>query len=167
MRLNNEIKVPEVRLIGAEGEQLGVVDIEEAKYKAKSSGLDLVEISPTASPPVCRIMDYNKFLYQQQKKQAIAKKKQKQVQVKELKFRPGTDEGDLMIKFKKLAEFIDNGNKVKITVRFRGREMTHRNLAKTLFDRIIAHVTETAIVELEPKYEGRQTIMILAPKKTQ
>lgn len=156
----------EVRLIDEDGEQLGIVATEEAKLRAKNSGLDLVEISPTASPPVCKIMDYNKFLYQQQKKQAAAKKKQKQVQLKELKFRPGTEEGDLQIKLRKLAEFLEEGNKVKITVRFRGREMAHRNLAKVLFDRISAHVEELAIIELAPKYEGRQTIMILAPKKT-
>ena len=166
-RLNSDIRVPEVRLIGAEGEQLGIVTIEEAKSQAKLAGLDLVEISPTADPPVCQIMDYNKFLYKQQKKQAVAKKKQKQVQLKELKFRPGTDEGDLLIKLRKMDEFINEGNKVKISVRFRGREMAHRDLARALFDRIIQHCSSSAVVELMPKYEGRQTIMVIAPKKIQ
>lgn len=110
-------------------------------------------------------MDYNKFIYQQQKKQAEAKKKQKKIQLKELKFRPGTDEGDLLVKIRKLKEFLEEGNKVKITVRFRGREMAHRDLAKALFDRLSTEVEETAMVELAPKYEGRQIIMILAPKK--
>lgn len=163
--MNNEIRASEVRLIDSEGEQLGVVSLDEAKLKAKESGLDLVEISPTAKPPVCRIMDYNKFQYQQQKKQAIAKKKQKLVQIKELKFRPGTDEGDLQVKLRKLVEFLTEGNKVKITVRFRGREMAHKELVKSLFDRIVHDAGELATVELAPKYEGRQIIMILAPKK--
>lgn len=126
----------------------------------------MVEISPTAKPPVCRIMDYNKFIYQQQQKQKEAKKKQKKTQIKELKFRPGTEEGDLKVKIRKLNEFIDEGNKVKITVRFRGREMAHRELAKALFDRLASEVEEKATVELAPKYEGRQIIMVIAPKKS-
>lgn len=133
--------------------------------QAKEQGLDLVEISPTASPPVCRIMDYNKFIYQQQKKLAIAKKKQKQVQIKELKFRPGTEEGDLNVKLKKLVGFIEDGDKVKISVRFRGREMAHKELSKSLFDRIVKLVEEIAVVESSPRYEGKQIIMMLAPKK--
>jgi translation initiation factor IF-3 len=167
--------VPEVRLIGADGEALGVLSTDEAKLKAKEAGLDLVEISPTAKPPVCKIMDYNKFLYQQQKKLALAKKKQKQVQVKELTFRPGTEEGDLKVKLRKMTEFLENGDKVKITVRLRGREVAHKDLVKGLFERIEKHVEEFAIVELPPKYEDRltasarkvmQIIMVLAPKKT-
>lgn len=165
-RLNSEIKVSEVRLIDADGEQCGIVSIEEAKSKAKDSGMDLVEISPSAVPPVCRIMDYNKFNYQQQKKQAEAKKKQKKVQIKELKFRPGTEEGDLQVKIRKLREFLEAGDKVKITVRFRGREMAHRDLTKVLFDRITHDVVDMGVVELAPKYEGRQVIMVLAPKKS-
>ncbi len=163
-----------MRLIDADGEQLGIVSIEEAKSKARDAGLDLVEISATAKPPVCRIMDYNKFLYQQQKKLALAKKKQKQAQLKELTFRPGTEEGDLKVKLRKMLEFIENGDKVKITVRLRGREMAHKNLVKGLFERIEKDTAEVAIVELPPKYEDRQLassrkimqiIMVLAPKK--
>lgn len=167
MRLNNKIQAKEVRLIDSEGNQLGVVSLDDALEKSEAAGLDLVEISPMARPPVCRIMDYNKYLYQEQKKLALAKKKQKQVQVKELKFRVGTEEGDLKVKLRKLAEFIEDGDKVKISVRFKGREMAHKELAKTLFDRIINDFEETTSVESPPKYEGRQVMMVLAPKKKQ
>lgn len=135
----------------------------------------MVEISPTAKPPVCRIMDYNKFLYQQQKKIALARKKQKKVQVKEITFRPGTEEGDLKVKLRKITEFIEDGDKVKISVRLRGREMAHKDLVRGLFERIEKQLEEIAIVELPPKYEDRQLtparkimqiIMVVAPKKT-
>ncbi len=172
--MNDNIRVPEVRLIGVDGEQLGIVSIEEAKSRASEADLDLVEISATAKPPVCRIMDYNKFLYQQQKKLALAKKKQKQSQLKELTFRPGTEEGDLKVKLRKVLEFIEDGDKVKITVRLRGREMAHKDLVRGLFERIEKHVEEVAVIELPPKYEDRQLassrkimqiIMVIAPKK--
>lgn len=165
-RLNEEITgIQQVRLIGAEGEQLGVVNVRDAQQKALEADLDLVEVAPTAKPPVCRIMDYGKFLFEQNKKRHAAKKKQKQVQVKEVKFRPGTDEGDYQVKLRNLIRFLEEGDKAKVTLRFRGRELSHQELGKTLLKRIEAELGEYGTVEQFPKMEGRQMVMVVAPKK--
>lgn len=148
-----------------EGEPVGVVSIKEAQNLADEAGVDLVEISPNAEPPVCRIMDYGKFLFDKAKAQKEQKKKQKQVQVKEIKFRPGTDENDYQVKLRNLIRFLEDGDKAKITLRFRGREMAHQNLGMDLLNRIKADLEEYAVVESFPKMEGRQAIMVLAPKK--
>lgn len=157
--------VPSVRLIDAEGTQVGVVPTRQAKQMAYEAELDLVEISPGADPPVCRIMDYGKFRFEQNKKLAIAKKKQKQIQVKEVKFRPGTDEGDYQVKMRSLIRFLTDGDKAKITVRFRGRELSHKDLGMDLLKRIETDLVEHALVEQFPKMEGKQLSMTLAPKK--
>lgn len=162
--MNGQIRVPEVRLIDAEGNQVGVVSIRTALSSAEEAGLDLVEISPNASPPVCRIMDYGKFTFEQSKRRSAAKKKQKQVQVKEVKFRPVTDVGDFNVKVRKIRSFLDRGDKVKISLRFRGREMQHRELGMELFDRIKAVLGDFG-VEQEPKLEGRQMGMVVVPGK--
>jgi translation initiation factor IF-3 len=154
-----------VRLIDAEGEQLGVVPLETALEKAAEADMDLVEVSPTAEPPVCRIMDYGKFLFEENKKRHAAKKKQKQTQVKEVKFRPGTEEGDYQVKLRNLRRFLENGDKAKITVRFRGREMAHQELGQKLLKRLEADLAELATVEQFPKMEGRQMVMVMAPRK--
>ncbi|WP_115718725.1 translation initiation factor IF-3 [Gallaecimonas mangrovi] len=164
-RINDLIRIPEVRLIGAEGEQLGVVKIQDALAQAETAQMDLVEISPNAEPPVCQIMDYGKFLYEKQKAQKEQKKKQKQIQVKEIKFRPGTDEGDYQVKLRNLVRFLEEGDKAKITLRFRGREMAHQELGRDLLERIKADLEELSVVESFPKMEGRQMVMVLAPKK--
>ena len=165
--MNAQIRVPEVRLVGEEGDQIGVVAIDEALRMADEAGLDLVEISPNAEPPVCRLMDYGKFKYQDSKRKHAAKKKQKVVSVKEIKFRPGTDIGDYNIKLGKLTKFLENGDKVKLTLRFRGREMAHQHLGMELLKRAEADLSELAVVEQYPKMEGRQMVMVMAPKKTQ
>ncbi|MEN8261472.1 MAG: translation initiation factor IF-3 [Pseudomonadota bacterium] len=165
MRLNDEITSRSVRLIGADGEQVGVVSLVEAKQIAFDADLDLVEISPNAEPPVCRVMDYGKFIFEQNKKLQAAKKKQKQIQVKEIKFRPGTGEGDYQVKLRNLSRFLNDGDKTKITVRFRGREMAHRELGMELLKRVETDLEELATVEQYPKMEGRQMVMVLAPKK--
>jgi len=157
--------VPEVRLIDEEGEQVGIVSTAEALSKAEAVGLDLVEISPNAEPPVCRIMDYGKFQFELNKRRAVQKKKQKSVQVKEIKFRPTTDEGDLQIKLRKIVEFIEHGDKVKLTLRFRGREMQHKELGLELLQRISMELNEKVTVEQQPKLEGRQMTMVVAPNK--
>jgi len=154
-----------VRLVGVEGEPLGVVSIADALQKAEAADLDLVEIAPQAEPPVCRIMDFGKFRYQEQKKAHEAKQKQKQIQVKEIKFRPNTDDGDYNIKMRNLLKFIEEGDKAKITLRFRGREMAHQEFGQRLLERVRTDTAEHAIVEQFPKMEGRQLIMVLAPKK--
>ncbi len=154
-----------IRLIDAEGEQAGVVRLDEAKQIAYDADLDLVEISPNADPPVCRIMNYGKFRFEQNKKQQAAKKKQKQIQVKEVKFRPGTDEGDYKVKVRNLTRFLNDGDKTKITVRFRGREMVHRELGMDLLKRLEKELEELGTIEQFPKMEGRQMVMVLAPKK--
>ncbi|WP_425583085.1 translation initiation factor IF-3 [Zobellella aerophila] len=166
-RLNEEIRLKEVRLVGLEGEALGVVSITEALEAASAQGVDLVEISPNAEPPVCRIMDYGKFLYEKSKATKEQKKKQKQIQVKEIKFRPGTDEGDYQVKLRNLVRFLEEGNKAKVTLRFRGREMAHQELGFDLLNRIKTDLDELALVEAFPKLEGRQAVMVLAPKKKQ
>ncbi|MFP6776717.1 MAG: translation initiation factor IF-3 [PS1 clade bacterium] len=163
-RINNYIRVPEVRLIGAEGEQVGVVDTDKAKEMADDIGLDLVEVSPNAEPPVCKIMDFGKFQYEQKKHLTDAKKKQKKTTVKTIKYRPGTEEGDYQIKFRNLVKFLDNGDKVKVSIWFRGREMQHRELGMQMLDRIEKDTEEFANVEQKAKMEGRQLGMMLAPK---
>ena len=157
--------MPKVRLIDAEGEQMGIVDIDTAMAKARESTLDLVEISPNAEPPVCKIMDHGRFKFEMNKKQHSAKKKQKQVQIKEIKFRPGTDQADYDVKMRNLVKFLENGDKTKITLRFRGREMAHRELGAKLLKRVEADLSEYATVEQFPKMEGRQMVMVMAPHK--
>ena len=163
--MNDDIRVPEVRLIGDDGEQVGVVPTARALEMAVEAGLDLVEVSPDAKPPVCRIMDYGKFVFEQRKKQSVAKKKQKQVQVKEIKFRPGTEEGDYQVKLRNLTRFLDDGDRVKVTLRFRGREMAHQELGRDLLKRIEGDLSELGTVEQFPRMEGRQMVMLIAPKK--
>ena len=164
-RINLEINSPEIRLVGEEGEQLGIVPLAEAMAKAEAAELDLVEIAPTAKPPVCRIMDYGKFKYREAKKQHEAKLKLKQIQVKEVKFRPGTDEGDYKIKLRNLTRFLGEGDKAKITLRFRGREMAHQEFGIRLLERIRNDLEPLSVVESWPRLEGRQMVMLLAPKK--
>lgn len=165
MRSNRRIRVPEVRLINAEGEQLGVYATYEAIRLAEQDGLDLVEISPHARPPVCKIMDYGKYKYEQSKKRHEAKKHQIVVKTKEIKMRPATDEHDLQTKLKHIRRFLEEGNKVKITVRFRGREMAHREQGKERLERIMGEVGELGQLDQYPKLEGRMMSMILAPAK--
>ncbi len=164
-RLNEEITTPQVRLLGPEGEQLGVVAIRDALAQAEEAELDLVEIAPTASPPVCRIMDYGKFKYQEAKRQHEAKLKQKQVQVKEIKLRPGTDENDYQIKMRNMVRFLGEGDKVKVTLRFRGRELSHQEFGMRQLERVKADLVEIGLVEQMPKMEGRQMVMVIAPAK--
>jgi len=165
-RLNREITAPTVRLNGPENESLGVVSLTEALRLSGEYDVDLVEIAPTADPPVCRLMDYGKFKYLEQKKAADAKSKQKIIEVKEVKFRPGTDEGDYNIKMRNLRRFIaEDGDKGKVTLRFRGREITHQEIGMRLLERIRDELADVSVVEHMPKLEGRQMIMVLAPKK--
>lgn len=164
-RLNDEITAPEVRLIDADGEQVGVMSIRAALEAATESGLDLVEISPQAEPPVCRLMDYGKFVFDQKKQRQAAKKKQKQIQVKEIKFRPGTDQGDYNVKLRNLKRFLEDGDKAKVTMRFRGREHAHRELGLELLRRVEADLADYGQVEQQPAMEGRQMVMVLSPKK--
>lgn len=152
-------------MIGAEGEQLGIVNIKEALKQALENDLDLVEISPDSEPPVCRLMDYNKHLFESKKKKTEQKKKQRQVQIKEIKFRPTTDLGDYNIKLKKLIEFLEEGDKVKITLRFRGREMAHQELGMDLLKRVENDLAEYGTMEQEPNMEGRQMVMVIGQKK--
>lgn len=154
-----------MRLIGEEGEQLGVVSVKEALFAAREHGVDLVELQPNAAPPVCRLMDYGKFLYQQKKKTGDAKKKQRQMQVKELKFRPGTEEADYQVKLRNLLRFLEQGDKVKITIRFRGREMAHQELGMEVLERLVKDIDGHAVVEQRPKMEGKQLVMVAAPGK--
>ena len=154
-----------MRLVGIEGEAIGIVRIEEAMRLAEEKEIDLVEIAPTAKPPVCRLMDYGKFKYRESKKAHEAKLKQKQIQVKEVKFRPGTDEGDYKIKVRNLTRFLTEGDKAKVTLRFRGREMAHQELGAQLLKRVEADLSPYGQVEQWPKLEGRQMVMILGPKK--
>jgi len=165
-RINEEITVNEVRLVKADGEQAGVVSITEAMELAVEASLDLVEVSPNAAPPVCKIMDYGKFLFEKSKAQKEQKKKQKQIQVKEIKFRPGTDEGDYQVKLRNLRRFLEGGDKAKVTIRFRGREMAHQEIGIDLLKRVKTDLEDIAIVESFPhRVEGRQMIMVLAPTK--
>lgn len=165
LRINNQITVKQVRLIGAEGEQLGIVNTLEAIGLAESANLDLVEISPQSAPPVCRVMDYGKHLFQLSKKKAAAKKKQKQVQLKELKYRVGIEDGDYQVKLRKLIGFLKDGNKVKVSMRFRGREVSHHSLGMKLFERLQTEFPDLGVVENPPRFEGWQLVMVIGPKK--
>jgi translation initiation factor IF-3 len=165
VRINGEINASEVRLLGPEGQQIGIVNLVEAMRQADEAELDLVEIAPTAIPPVCRVMDFGKFKYREAKKAHEAKLKQKQIQVKEIKFRPGTDDGDYTIKVRNLTRFLEEGDKTKITLRFRGREMAHQELGVALLRRVEADLAPFGQVEQFPKMEGRQMVMIIGPKK--
>ncbi|MDB5317495.1 MAG: translation initiation factor [Rhodospirillales bacterium] len=163
-RVNEEIRVPQVRLIDQEGEMQGVMTAREALVRAYDVGLDLLEISPNAVPPVCKILDYGKYKYEQQKKANEARKKQKVVEIKEIKVRPNIDDHDYDTKMKQMKSFIDDGDKVKVTLRFRGREMAHQDLGVKVLERIRTELAELIKVESMPRLENRQMVMVLAPK---
>jgi len=165
VRRNEEILAPQLRVIGADGNQVGVMSRGEALERATAAELDLVEVSPTAEPPVCRIMDFGKFLFEQNKKAHSAKRKQKQTQLKEIKFRPGTEEADYQVKLRNLVRFLTEGDKAKITLRFRGREMAHTEIGRRLLDRLIADLAEHGQVEQQASMEGRQITMVISPKR--
>ena len=162
-RINDRIRAPEIRLIGADGENVGVVTPARALVMAEEAGLDLVEISPNAEPPVCKIMDFGKYKYEQQKRESEARKKQKIIEVKEVKFRPGTDTHDYEVKMRSVLKFLEKGDKVKITLRFRGREMAHQDLGRDLLHRVAEDVKDHGKVENMPKMEGRQMTMMIGP----
>lgn len=164
-RINGEVTAREVRLIGTDGEIIGIMSGREALKMAEEADTDLVEISPNATPPVCRLMDYGKFKYQEQKKAAEAKAKQKVIQVKEIKLRPGTDENDYQVKMRNIKRFIEDGDKVKVTLRFRGREMAHQEIGMRQLERIREELVDMVQVESMPKLEGRQMVMMLAPAR--
>ena len=163
--MNERIRAAEIRLIGADGENVGVVSPERAMDMAAEAGLDLVEISPNANPPVCKIMDFGKFKYEQQKRESEARKKQKTIDVKEVKFRPNTDTHDYDVKMRNVLRFLEGGDKVKVTLRFRGREMAHQNLGRELLERVAEDVKEVGKIENMPKMEGRQMVMMIGPTK--
>jgi translation initiation factor IF-3 len=163
--VNRDIRALQVRLIGAEGEQLGVVSTREALMQAEALGLDLVEVASQAAPPVCKIMNYGKYQFELSKQKHAAKKKQKQIQIKEVKLRPVTEEGDYQVKLRNLIRFLDDGDKAKVTLRFRGRELSHQDLGLKMLKRIETDLVEHAIVEQAPRIEGKQMLMMLAPKK--
>lgn len=165
-RVNDRIRAPEIRLIGADGENAGVVTPYVAMEMAQEAGLDLVEISPNANPPVCKIMDFGKFKYEQQKKEAEARKNQHIIEIKEVKFRPNTDTHDYDVKMRSVEKFLGNGDKVKVTLRFRGREMAHLELGRKLLERVAADTVEIGKVEAMPKLEGRQMVMMINPAKS-
>jgi translation initiation factor IF-3 len=164
-RINHEIDAREVRLVAEDGSMIGVVPLRDALMRADEAGLDLVEVSPTAKPPVCKILDYGKFKYESQKKANAARKKQKVIEVKEIKMRPSIDDNDYGIKMKKVRLFIDEGDKVKVTMRFRGREMAHQHIAMDLLNKVKEQMADIAKVEQMPRLEGRQMIMVMAPIK--
>lgn len=164
-RINDEIDAKSIRLIDADGEALGIVPMREAQLKAQDAGLDLVEIAPNAEPPVCRIMDYGKYLFEINKKQSHQKKKTKQQQLKEIKFRPATDIGDYNIKLRKISDFLEDGCKVKITVRFKGREIMHHKLGLDLLRRVEHDLMESASIDSTPKSEGKQITMVVSPRR--
>ena len=164
-RINENIDSQEVRLVDADGQMVGVVPLSEALSRAQTAGLDLVEVSPNASPPVCKILDYGKFKYEAQKKANAARKKQRTIDVKEIKMRPNIDSNDYNIKMRKIHEFLSEGDKVKVTLRFRGRELAHQDLAINLLERVRDELGDQAKVEQFPKMEGRQMVMIMAPPK--
>ena len=164
MRLNEDIEASTVRLVSDDGTQVGIVGLQQALDSAREKTMDLVEISPDAEPPVCKIMDYGKHVVDLKKKTAMQRKKQKQTQVKEMKFRPGTDEGDYQIKLRNVTRFLENGDKAKITLRFRGREMAHQDLGIAMVKRIEHDLEDIAQVEQYPKLEGRQMTMVFAPR---
>jgi translation initiation factor IF-3 len=163
-RVNEEIRVPQVRLIDQDGEMIGVMTAREALHRAYSIGLDLLEISPNAEPPVCKILDFGKFKYEQQKKKNEAKKKQKVVEIKEVKVRPNIDENDYQVKMRAMKSFIDEGDKVKVTLRFRGREMAHQDIGVRVLERIRNELETDTKVEQMPRMENRQMVMVLAPR---
>ncbi|MCF7980444.1 MAG: translation initiation factor IF-3 [Pseudomonadales bacterium] len=163
--INEEIEASTVRLVLEDGEQGGIVSLEEALAAAKAANLDLVEIAADAEPPVCKVMDYGKKLFDEKKQQAANRKKQRQTQVKEIKFRPGTEEGDYQVKLRNLIRFLENGDKAKVTCRFRGREMAHQEIGMNLMKRVAEDLLEYGTVELQPKPEGRQITMVLTPTK--
>jgi len=163
--VNDRIRADEIRLIGAEGENVGVVTPERARELAADVGLDLVEISPNANPPVCKIMDFGKFKYETQKRESEARKKQKTIEVKEVKFRPNTDTHDYEVKMRNVFKFLGNGDKVKVTLRFRGREMAHLELGRALLERVAKDVEGVGKIDSMPKMEGRQMIMMISPVK--
>ncbi|WP_425451380.1 translation initiation factor IF-3 [Wenzhouxiangella sediminis] len=165
-RRNEDITAREVRVVGSEGDQIGVMGIRDALARAEEEGMDLVEIAPQADPPVCRIMDWGKYRFEQSKKAQAARKKQKQIQIKEVKFRPGTDDHDYDVKMRNLRRFIEEGDKVKVTLRFRGREMAHQELGLEILQRVEQDMAEETVVEQRPRMEGRQMVMMLSPKKT-
>jgi translation initiation factor IF-3 len=164
-RVNDRIRAPEIRLIGPEGENIGLVTPGRAMQLAEEAGLDLVEISPNATPPVCKIMDFGKFKYETQKKEAEARKKQKIIEIKEVKFRPNTDTHDYEVKMRNVIRFLEEGDKVKVTLRFRGREMAHQDLGRVLLDRVAEDVKELGKIESMPRVEGRQMVMMIGPAK--
>ncbi|MCG8433416.1 MAG: translation initiation factor IF-3 [Gammaproteobacteria bacterium] len=164
-RRNDEITASQVRVVDAEGQQVGVLAINAALTMADEAELDLVEVSPNADPPVCRIMDYGKYLFELNKKAQSARRKQKQIHVKEVKFRPTTEESDYQVKLRNLKRFLTDGDKAKVTLRFRGREMLHQDIGKRILDRVREDLDELGVIEQEPKLEGRQMVMVLAPKK--
>lgn len=164
MRINEEIRAREVRVIGSDGEQLGIMSGREAQQLAYEKHLDLVEIAPTAKPPVCRIMDYGKYRYEQQKREKESRKKQKTFDIKEVKLRPGIEEHDFNVKFKNAVRFLEDGDKVKVTIMFRGRGLSHPELGEVLLNKMAAQLKEMAVVERQPKLEGKNMIMIVAPK---
>lgn len=165
-RVNSAIKAPEVRVIDEDGDMKGVVSVPDALKMAENAGLDLVEVSPNANPPVCKILDYGKYKYEQQKKAAEARKKQKTVDVKEVKISPRIEKNDYDVKMRNAKRFLESGNKVKVSMRFRGREMAHQDIGKELFAQMLEELDEIATVDLPPKFEGRQMIMILGPRST-
>ena len=165
VRRNDEITTSQVRVIGPNGEQIGILSIQQALESASGAGLDLVEVAPNSEPPVCRIMDYGKFVFEQNKKAQSARRKQKQIHVKEVKFRPGTEEGDYQVKLRNLIRFLTSGDKAKVTLRFRGREMAHQELGIELLKRVQADLSEYGSVEQHPQLEGRQMVMVISPKK--
>ena len=163
-RTNERITASEVRVISSSGKQLGIISIREALNYAEDEGFDLVEVSPDSNPPVCKIIDYGKLRYREQKSKKEAKKKQKTIEVKEIKLRPGIDKHDYLVKLKALSKFIGGGNKVKVSMRFRGREIEHKNLGMNLLNKLTEEVAEYAKVEVLPKFEGKQIMMILVPQ---
>jgi translation initiation factor IF-3 len=165
LRINEEIRAKEVRLVSGDGEQLGIVPVKEALRMAQEKELDLVEVSANAKPPVCRIMDYGKYRYEQSKREKEARKKQRIINVKEIKLRPNIEDHDLDTKSKNIARFLKDGDKVKVTMMFRGREMAHAELGKQLLDKVASEMQDIANIERQPKIEGRNMIMILAPKQ--
>lgn len=164
-RVNDRIRAPEIRLIGADGENIGVVTPARAMQMAEEAGLDLVEISPSATPPVCKIMDFGKYKYETQKRESEARKKQTIIQVKEVKFRPNTDTHDYEVKMRNVVKFLEKGDKVKVTMRFRGREMAHQNLGRELLERVADDIKDVGKVENMPRMEGRQMVMMIGPAK--
>jgi translation initiation factor IF-3 len=165
VRRNEEIDARQLRVIGADGQMIGVMSREQALEMALTQEMDLVEVSPNADPPVCRILDFGKFLFEQNKKAHAARRKQKQIQVKEIKFRPGTEEGDYQVKLRNLIRFLTEGDKAKVTLRYRGREMVHQELGFKLLQRVQQDLQEFGVVEQTPKLEGRQLVMVIGPRR--